>query len=274
MYSEDWGAQVKDESHIQFYSKAKYYDIAFSFKNVSEENQTILDVYRQKNGRSATSFLDIAAGPATNAIDMAQKGLRSSALDFSPEMVSYGQEKAKEAGVSIKYFQGDMRSFEISEPVDLAAIFMDSTSYLLTNDDAINHLQSVAKCLEKDGLYLLEMSHPRDVFSVGKSASTEWTQKCDDIEVSVQWGNESDLFDPLTQQTSTTAKLNYRSLAEQGEIVDRSQQRSFTFNEMDALVRSSGCFKMIDVIGSLKPGVPFSNEKSCWRMIPVLRRTK
>ena len=259
-------------NHIDFYSKAKYYDIAFSFKNVSEENQTILDVFRRHNGREATSFLDIGAGPASNAIEMAKRGIRSFALDYSPEMVAYGIEMAKAAGVSICYLQGDMRNFELPEPVDLAAIFMDSTSYLITNEDVINHLQAVARTLKKDGLYLLEMSHPRDVFSVGKSASTEWTEKQDDTEVAIKWGTEGDVFDPIQQTTMVTATLKFKTPDEQGEIVDRSEQRCFTFNEIDALVKASGCFEMIEVIGSLKPNVAFSNDKSCWRMVPVLRK--
>lgn len=259
-------------NHIDFYSKAKYYDIAFSFKNVPEENQTILDVFRRHNGREAASFLDIGAGPASNAIEMAKRSIRSFALDYSREMVAYGIEKAKAAGVSIDYLQGDMRTFDLPEPVDLAAIFMDSTSYLITNEDVINHLQAVARSLKKDGLYLLEMSHPRDVFSVGKSASTEWTKKLNDTEVAVKWGDEIDVFDPIKQTTMVTATLKFKTREEQGEIVDQSEQRRFTYNEIDALVKLSGCFEMIDVIGSLKPGVAFSNDKSCWRMIPVLKR--
>jgi ubiquinone/menaquinone biosynthesis C-methylase UbiE len=246
-------------NHTEFYAKAKYYDIAFDFKNVREENQTILDTFRKHVGREVRSFLDIAAGPASNAIEMARRGIRSVALDYSNEMVAYGIEKAKASGASIAYLQGDM-------------IFMDSTSYLLTNDDVLAHFKTVARSLNRDGLYILEMSHPRDVFSVGKSASTNWTQNQNDIEVSVKWGSENDVFDPIKQTTLVTATLQYRTLYEVGEIIDRSEQRCFTFNEIDALVKASGCFELVDVLGSLKPNVPFSNEKSCWRMIPVLRK--
>ncbi len=259
-------------SHVDIYSKAKYYDIAFSFKNIAEENQTILDIFRYHNKRDAKSFLDIGAGPASNAIETAKRGIKSFALDYSAEMVAYGIAKAKESGTSITYLHGDMRKFELPEPVDLAAIFMDSTSYLLTNDDVIDHLNSVARSLKKDGIYILEMSHPRDVFSVGESSSTEWTEKKDDIEVSVKWGNDGDVFDPIKQTTMVTATLKFKSPTEQGEIVDRSEQRCFTFNEIDALVKLSDHFEMLDVIGSLKPGVSFSNDKNCWRMIPVLRK--
>ena len=255
-----------------FYSKAKYYDIAFDFKNVSEENQTLLNVYHKHTGREAKSFLDIAAGPASNAIEMAKPGIRSVALDYSAEMVAYGIEKAKAVNVPLAYLQGDMRKFELSESVDLAAIFMDSTSYLLTNDDVLSHFNSVARSLNRGGLYILEMSHPRDVFSVGKSASTDWTQKQNDIEVTVKWGAEGDVFDPISQTTIVTATLQFKTPFESGEIVDQSEQRCFTFNEFDALVKASGCFEIIEVLGSLKPNVPFSNEKNCWRMIPVLRK--
>ena len=260
------------DNHFEFYSKAKYYDIAFGFKNVREENQTVLDLYRRLNRREAKSFLDIGAGPATNAIEMAKRGLKSFALDSSEEMVSYGREKAAKAGVAINYLQGDMRNFDLPEPVDLATIFMDSTSYLMTNEDVIRHLQSVAKSLNIDGIYILEMSHPRDVFNVGKSAGTEWTMKEGEIEIAVRWGDESDTFDPIRQLTNVTAKLCYKSPVESGEIVDKSDQRCFTFNEIEALVRASGCFEMVDVLGSFKPGIPFSNEKECWRMIPILKR--
>ncbi len=259
-------------NHTQFYAKAKYYDIAFNFKNVAEESQTLIDVYKKYCGRDPKSFLDIAAGPASNAVEMAKRGITSSAIDFSHEMVAYGIESSKKAGVSLHYTQGDMRSFVLPQKVDLAAIFMDSTSYLITNDDFISHLKSVSNSLSQDGIYILEMSHPRDVFSVGKSASTEWDCEENDVKVSVKWGDETDEFDPISQTTLITARLQYKSAADSGEIVDQCLQRCFSFNEVEALVRASGCFEMIDVLGSLKPKIKFSNEKSSWRMVPVLRK--
>ena len=46
---------------------------------------------------------------------------------------------------SFKFIQGDRRKFKLSEKVDLVAIFMDSTSYLLTNDDGIGSLKPRVK---------------------------------------------------------------------------------------------------------------------------------
>ena len=92
------------QNHNQFYALAKYYDIAFNFKNVAEENQTLMDLFYQHNQYKPKSFLDIAAGPATNAIHMAKIGLRSYALDYSKEMVEYGLQKAKQENVQTEFY--------------------------------------------------------------------------------------------------------------------------------------------------------------------------
>jgi len=259
-------------NHTEFYKKADLYDLAFRFKKVEQENQTILTAYSRINGKHASSFLDIAAGPASNAIEMAARGLKTAAIDYSPEMTELGLRKAKQLRVNLSYATADMRNFRLQEKFDIAAIFMDSTSYLFTNEDVLTHLRTVANHLNDNGLYFLEMSHPRDVFNVGKSSSTEWTETDGSTSVTVKWGDEKDTFDPITQTTEISAHLEFRTAQGSGSIIDRCTQRCFTYNEIDALVRASGCFTICEVLGSFEPGIPFTNEKAAWRMIPVLRK--
>lgn len=61
-----------------------------------------------------------------------------------------------------------MRNFRLNDPVDVAAIFMASTGYLLKNEDMISDLRSVADNLNSQGIYILEMTHPRDVDTLFK----------------------------------------------------------------------------------------------------------
>lgn len=83
-------------THASFYSKAAFYDIAFHFKNLDAENSTLVALYQELNGRKPRSFLDIAAGPATNATHMYLKhSLDVFALDYAEEMVHYGTLKAR-----------------------------------------------------------------------------------------------------------------------------------------------------------------------------------
>lgn len=259
-------------NHEKFYSKALYYDIAFRFKDIKSENQTLIDIFQETNGKMPFSFLDIAAGPATNAIEMSKRGLKSFAIDQSKEMVEYGQIKAKESDEKLIYLQKDMCDFILPEPVDIASIFMASTGYLLTNADMVQHLKTVANNLNSNGIYVLEMLHPRDVFSVGISTSTSWEEIAGNIKVSVQWGDKSDHYDPITQTKIVTARLKYETENDSGEIIDKCTQREYTFQEMKALIELSGMFNLIKALGGWNKLIPFSNEEASWRMILVLQK--
>lgn len=168
--------------------------------------------------------------------------------------------------------QGDMRNFEIAAPVDIAAILMASTGYLLSNDDMVKHLQSVARNLAPEGLYALEMTHPRDVFGVGALTNQEWTETSDGCTVSVAWGAPDDPFDPIRQIRNVTVRLTYTTPLESGEIIDQCAQRDFSHQEMRLLVDASGAFDWVTTLGAWDPKIPCSNESSAWRMIPILRK--
>jgi len=195
------------------------------------------------------------------------------ALDLCPGAVEYGAGLARAAGRPIDYREGDMTDFSLAEPVDFAAILMDSTSYLLDNDAVLDHLRCVADALARGGLYVLEMGHPRDVYGVGKSAGTDWSMTRDDLTVATVWGAEGDAFDPTTQITETTVRVSWERGGETGEIVETAPQRSFTPNEFRALVRASGRFEIARELGAMDLAVSFTNEKAAWRMVPVLRKT-
>ncbi len=275
-------------SHTKFYSKAYFYDLLFRFKDLTKENETLIHLYEKLIGKKPTSFLDVAAGPASNAIEMSKIGIHSIAMDYSQEMVDYGLHKAKEEGAEISYFQGDMRDFKSPMLVDLAAIFTISTCYMLTNEDMLLHLKTMATNLNPNGIYVLEMPHPIDFFAVGKYTLAKWEEKWEesweerweeywehtegDTKVSLQWGEESDPFDPITQIRTVTARLKYQTPEESGEIVDQSEQREYTYQEMKALIKLSGVFELCTAIGDWDINVPFNNDKKSKRMILVLRK--
>lgn len=275
-------------NHEQLYAQAYFYDLLFRFKEIEQENQTLISLYEDLNQKKPNSFVDIAAGPADNAIGMKKIGLKSYAIDFSPEMVAYGLAKAKKAHQDITYIQADMRDFQLPEKVDIAAIFTISTCYLLTNQDMLQHLRTVANQLNPQGIYVLEMPHPMDAFAIGHNMISkwesfsgekwenrweeEWDATEGDTHVSIQWGNRNDEFDPITQIRKVTARLSYKTPEGSGEVVEQQPQREYTFQEMKALIELSGVFSLEKCLGTWDINVPFSNDKESWRMILVLRK--
>jgi hypothetical protein len=167
-----------------------------------------------------------------------------------------------------------MCSFQLEGRFDLALLLMDSASYLLDNDAVLRHLACVAEHLADGGLYVLQMSHPRDAFGVGASTNTRWTSEADGLRVDMRWGAEGDPFDPVTQVDEVTVTMNWSGPGDSGQLVERAHQRRFTANEVDALVRASGHFDLMEWLGSLAPYAALNNEPAARFMIPVLRKRK
>ncbi len=260
------------KNHDHFYSYAEAYDVAFDFKDIRSECDFLRSIFEANTARRPNSFIDLAAGPALHAIEMARSGLQATALDLSQHMVDYGTAKAKKTGVEIEYQKGDLADFKLDRKFDLAGIFMDSLCYLYDNDSVLSHLRSVAQVLNPQGIYVLEMSHPRDVFSIGKSTTNAWEVEKGGLWTSVVWGDKDDAFDPITQITETTVTLNFRANGKEQELIEKAPARCFTCNEFKALVTAEGSFEIVAIYGAMNIDVPFSNDKTSWRMIPVLRK--
>jgi hypothetical protein len=149
---------------------------------------------------------------------------------------------------------------------------MSSCSYLLTNEQMIEHLQSVAECLNPAGIYILEMDHPKSVFNISASTVNEWDMQRDGATVKMKWGAPDDKFDPITQVTEVSVRLEYEDGEHKGVSIDCAPQRCFTATEFAALVAASQTFEIVDWYGAMDLAIPFSNDQKAWRMIPVLRK--
>jgi SAM-dependent methyltransferase len=254
------------------YDQARLYDVAFSFRDIGAECDALTALAQRHLGRMPTSVLELAAGPARHARELARRGMRATALDLFPAMVEYARDRARDDGVSLDAVVGDMTNFSLPGRYDLALLLMDSASHLLDNDAVLHHLGAVARHLVPGGLYVLEMHHPRDAFGIGSSTDTDWTCEQDGLKVTTRWGHPGDPFDPILQQDQVSVTLDWEGPEGSGRLQETVVQRRFAANEFDALVRASGVFELVERRGSLTPDVPFDNRKAAWRMVPVLRR--
>lgn len=263
---------MKSKFHEDFYSFAKYYDIAFDFKDIPDECSFLKELAVKHLNRPLSSFIEFGAGPALHCMELAKDLPLVTAVDLSQEMTEYAKTKATELGVSVNCDCADMITYSSSKTYDMAALLMDSTSYLLTNEQVIDHLRAVAKTLNPRGLYILEMSHPKSVFEVSKTTVNEWEMERDDIKVKLTWGDIGDKFDPITQLTNVSVTLDYVDGERKGTIKDSSPQRCFTATEFAALVTASGVFEIVEYYGGMSSKIPFNNDENSWRMVPVLKK--
>lgn len=261
------------QTHAKIYQKPRWYDVAFGFRNIRKECEFLSACVQKFSGRKLSSAVEMAAGPAAHAIEFGRRNLTVYALDKSAEMLGYARQKAQKEGSRVHFLKRDMRRFRLPEKVDLAISMMDSLTYLLTDEEILAHFQTVAANLKPDGLFILELIHPRDFFTAKVSFGPVWRVKKDGIEVTVNWGNFSDReVDPLTQVVRMKALLKVRENGHRYRLRSVAPERMLTLSELKLLVRLSGVFKIAALFGDLNFKQKLDNSRRSSQMVAVLKK--
>ncbi|MDO9355748.1 MAG: class I SAM-dependent methyltransferase, partial [Solirubrobacteraceae bacterium] len=78
-----------EPGHPLIYQHARCYDIAFAFRDIAVECDTLEAIALRHLGRPVASVLELAAGPARHAREFARRGVSATALDNSAAMCAY-----------------------------------------------------------------------------------------------------------------------------------------------------------------------------------------
>lgn len=271
------------------YDEPELYQLACAYRDVSTEADALLAwcALHYQGGGAVGSVLELAAGPAEHARELARRGLRSTALDRSPAMCAYAAGQAKAAGQALDVVEADMRDFHVTAPggaapdaadhrFDLAITMLNSACHLFTLDDLVPHLTAVAAHLVSGGLYIVELAHPADFFAPEPRTSSEWTIESGGAQAQVRWGGRQDKIDPLTQVTAE--HMTITATAADGTIrtvSDVVPNRFWTLTEFTAAVRLANAagagLTLAASYGDFDTATSL-DAPSAWRMILILRR--
>jgi SAM-dependent methyltransferase len=255
-------------AHTTIYEAARLYDLAFSYRDFAKEALFLKRVYMARHGHAPANILELAAGPARHALEMAAVGASATALDIVPEMAEYARRNAIERKLELDYRVCDMTRFESPTKFELAACMLCSATYLLTDRAFDSHLRSVHAALVEGGMYVLELPHPAEL-EEPKTKST-WTMRDAMGELAVQWSENATGRDGNTWLADV--KLEYRPLDGSAAVLveQTSRQRKFTREELEALASRAG-FSVQGVFGALNESVALDDQQA-WRMVIVLEK--
>ncbi|MGH3265764.1 MAG: class I SAM-dependent methyltransferase [Trebonia sp.] len=274
------------------YDEPELYELACAYRDVPMEVGALQAWWAthfagaRAEAGGVGSVLELAAGPAEHARELAGRGLRATALDWSAAMCGYAAGRAKSAGVSLDVVEADMRDFRITGPdgervtFDAAITMLNSACHLFTLDDLVGHLTAVRAHLVAGGLYIVELAHPADFFSPEPRTSSEWSvEGADGMRAEVHWGGRGDRIDPLTQMTEE--HMTITATSPDGTIrtvSDVVPNRFWTLTEFTAAISlanargdSAGVFEMVACYGDFDQTTAL-DDATAWRMILVLRR--
>ncbi len=253
------------------YSLPEIYEIAFSFRNYSKAVEFLKNAAKPAGLNKIESMVELGCGQGQYCRQFAHEGSVSYGLDITPTMVDYLNQIKESEKINCDGLLGDFRNFKLPQKVNRAICMMDTFSHLLTNDDVIDHLNAVADNLTSDGIYIIELSHPKDILTVEKSTNNVWTLEKDNIKVTTDWGSENK-FDPLTEIVTSKVKFEINRNGEIDNFESETQTRLYTAGLIRALIEMSGKFYISAMYGDIDINQPFDNSKKSWRMVLVLTK--
>jgi SAM-dependent methyltransferase len=258
--------------HMNLYERAMYYDVIFD-RDVSREVSFLMDVFKRATGRPAPlSVLDIACGPGYHGRAFARQGFRTVGLDLNEAMIDLAREKDKVEGLACTWLVEDMRRFNLEEPVDLAFVMFDGLDALVSQDDLIEHLKAVARALTPGGVYVIDLTHPRDC-AFQTYADFHYAGQRDGVQVDIQWAINQPQFDLVTGIADTEVELRVVDHGKEMIVRDKARERLLLPQEIEALCKLTSALKVEAWYGGYDVRQALTWAPECRRMIAVLRKT-
>ena len=173
----------RKEKSLDLYDNPFYYEVAFSFRDICKEVDFFEQCIKKFSNIRVKKVLDVGCGPSPYMLELAKRGYAFAGLDLSKAMLDYSLKKAQKAGIKIGTIHADMQNFKTKEKFDFAFCMLGSIA-IESNKDFLSHLDSVAGCLRRGGLYLIDASIDFDWTSLG---SQSWTVMKNGLTVNVTW---------------------------------------------------------------------------------------
>jgi len=253
------------------YEKPELYELAFAWRDYKQSVDFLIDASREAGLADIKAMVELGCGPAQYAREFARRGIPGYGVDISPEMALYAQSIYDRDNLPGGIIESDFRDFSLEKPAELAICMMATFGYLLTNDDIVRHFRSVARNLVSNGLYILELPHPRDIYDVEKSTKDVWEMENEQVKLTIDWASDS-TFDPITEIDAGTVRMKLEDNGDVTELTSPDQTRRLGLGHLRALLQLAGCFEIVAMYGDLRVEQQFDSTKKSWRMIPVLKK--
>ena len=190
-------------SGATYESDARLYDIAFSW-DIRPEAAWLIS----RLGPGVRRVLEPACGSGRMFPVFLERGVEVIGVDISPNMAERARIRLAALGKPPPHVHvGDMTRFDLSETLDGAFCPINSFGYLGGDDDALAHLESVARHLPPGGKYLVQI----DLLDTSVSrqyppdSENQWDVECDNLVVRASWDSTS--YDAGTRRQTELSRF-------------------------------------------------------------------
>ncbi|HEV8617303.1 MAG TPA: class I SAM-dependent methyltransferase [Methylomirabilota bacterium] len=261
-------APVKTPRREREYSAPRLYEIAFDM-NRKGEVDFLVHCFRRYAKRPVRRVLDIACGTGPHLVRLANRGYEMSGLDLSSRNIEFLRERLADKGHGGELVVGDMTDFRLARPVDAAICMQDSQGHLLTNDQLVAHLRSVARSLRPGGLYVFDRYMASSWTDPARAWS--WSRRRGRVIVRASFSALNSV-NPVSQVFTERMTLEAVENGTRRVYRQKHLSRMVFPQELRALVDLAGGFEFVQWFFGFKPHQVLERSRHPLLMVVVLRR--
>jgi SAM-dependent methyltransferase len=137
---------------------AGVYDYLLSGVDYQEWADYLEEIFVHFQIQPRRLIMDLACGPGNAPLPGADWGYAVLGVDISPEMLALAGQKARAAGLDIKFYRQDMRNLQLPFQADVVVLYQDGLNYLLTTEDLKKALQGIRAALRPGGFFIFNLN--------------------------------------------------------------------------------------------------------------------
>lgn len=255
------------DGHPSVYDSPQYYEIAFSFRDISHEVSVFEECFTRFSLIPVKTVLELGCGNSPHMEELIQRGYHYSGLDTNKAMLEYSRAKALRMGAEVDLIQADMTDFSLKTKFDFVYVMLGSLAVTRTAE-LRTHFQSVARCLREGGLYFLDWCIQYDPLGEGDT----WVMERAGITVktTVSWK----VINRVEQTFEETLALEVDDHGKKVDIIDRSVKRTIYPQEFLLFISGLKAFEFLGWWNNWDLNQPLEGAQRIDRPITLLRRTK
>lgn len=103
-------------------------------------------------------YLDLACGTGNVAINIADSFEDSCAVDLSEDMLTIAYDKFQQNNINCQFLCQNMSELSLGKKFDLITCVLDSTNYIVEDEDIQNYFKAVSNHLKDDGIFIFDIN--------------------------------------------------------------------------------------------------------------------
>lgn len=124
------------------------------YEKISEKLKNIIENYNVE----CKDYLDLACGTGNVAERIAGKFENTYCADLSEEMIKKAEAKFKKNNIDAKFFCKDMSNFNLNKEFDFISCVLDSSNYIIEDEDFENYINCVYNHLKDKGIFVFDIN--------------------------------------------------------------------------------------------------------------------